>query len=259
MSKYFSDVAEHFSGALKSEITDDVPIYDNIAGGSGLLPVIPCNYSLIEYSFTPRNQGNRSTCAAFVGATISEILNNIKSKYLDQQMSPEYIYANRANISTHGMTGRDVCRILSDNGSLPEIYMPYDPAESARTVSKSMKKIAKKYRLGLPMLVLSIDALKRAVYELGPCYLMLPLQSQDEMFWRKPAKVKRKSVNGIGHAVTVIGYNSDGFIFINSWGVKWGENGYGLLPYNDWKYVVECWTILPGIIEKEKKDCCGVF
>ena len=49
--------------------------------------------------------------------------------------------------------------------------------------------------------------------------------------------VQKPQPNG-GHAVTVVGYeNKTGaiadtvFIFKNSWGVRWGEGGYGRATY----------------------------
>lgn len=41
--------------------------------------------------------------------------------------------------------------------------------------------------------------------------------------------------NGIfdgGHAVTIVGYNKDGFIIKNSWGTGWGDAGYGVVSYD---------------------------
>ncbi|MBL0056860.1 MAG: hypothetical protein IPP31_11915 [Chitinophagaceae bacterium] len=35
-----------------------------------------------------------------------------------------------------------------------------------------------------------------------------------------------------GHAVSIIGYDSDGFIIKNSWGKDWGDNGYGWVSFN---------------------------
>lgn len=51
-----------------------------------------------------------------------------------------------------------------------------------------------------------------------------------------------------GHAVLVVGYRSDGmFIVRNSWGVGWGDGGYGYLPpaYVD-TYGVEAWSLASG-------------
>jgi Papain family cysteine protease len=35
-----------------------------------------------------------------------------------------------------------------------------------------------------------------------------------------------------GHAVTIVGYNTDGFIIKNSWGSSWGNKGYAVVSYD---------------------------
>lgn len=35
-----------------------------------------------------------------------------------------------------------------------------------------------------------------------------------------------------GHAVTIVGYNEDGFIIKNSWGTSWGNKGYATVSYD---------------------------
>lgn len=35
-----------------------------------------------------------------------------------------------------------------------------------------------------------------------------------------------------GHAVTIVGYNADGFIIKNSWGPNWGNKGYAVVSYD---------------------------
>jgi hypothetical protein len=35
-----------------------------------------------------------------------------------------------------------------------------------------------------------------------------------------------------GHAVSIVGYNENGFLIKNSWGTTWGENGYGWVSYD---------------------------
>ena len=37
-----------------------------------------------------------------------------------------------------------------------------------------------------------------------------------------------------GHSIVIIGYNDclQSYIFINSWGKSWGNNGFGFIPYN---------------------------
>jgi hypothetical protein len=46
------------------------------------------------------------------------------------------------------------------------------------------------------------------------------------------------------HWVSLAGYSDtlQGFIFKNSWGNDWGDDGYGLLPYREVRHVFESWA-----------------
>ena len=37
-----------------------------------------------------------------------------------------------------------------------------------------------------------------------------------------------------GHAFAIVGYNGDGFMVENSWGPRWGKDGFALWLYEDW-------------------------
>jgi C1A family cysteine protease len=48
-----------------------------------------------------------------------------------------------------------------------------------------------------------------------------------------------------GHVVAMYGYDDSKkrFLVMNSWGAKWGENGYFYLPYDYIKYMYDMWTM----------------
>lgn len=51
-----------------------------------------------------------------------------------------------------------------------------------------------------------------------------------------------------GHAFTLVGYNSVGFLVQNSWGVDWGKGGFATLPYEDWLNTGwDAWVARPGV------------
>ena len=46
-----------------------------------------------------------------------------------------------------------------------------------------------------------------------------------------------------GHAFAVVGYDSRGFIVQNSWGPRWGDQGFGVWTYEDWaENIMDGWV-----------------
>ena len=51
-----------------------------------------------------------------------------------------------------------------------------------------------------------------------------------------------------GHAFALVGYNKIGFVVQNSWGLVWGNCGFGVLPYEDWvKHGTDAWIAALGV------------
>jgi C1A family cysteine protease len=47
-----------------------------------------------------------------------------------------------------------------------------------------------------------------------------------------------------GHAMTIVGYDGDGFIIRNSWSSQWGESGYTFYQFKDFGMHWEIWTAI---------------
>jgi hypothetical protein len=93
----------------------------------------------------------------------------------------------------------------------------------------------------------NLEELLLAIASNGPCVLGV------EVFetWANP-------INGIirlpgpdmkslgGHAILVTGFNQNERLieFKNSWGKDWGDNGYGYLPFDYTKYMIDSWTVI---------------
>lgn len=53
-----------------------------------------------------------------------------------------------------------------------------------------------------------------------------------------------------GHAFALVGYNERGFIVQNSWGLRWGASGFGVLPYEDWvTNASDAWAVALGVAQ----------
>lgn len=60
--------------------------------------------------------------------------------------------------------------------------------------------------------------------------------------------IKRQGRATDGHAVGIVGYTSRGFIVLNSWGPSWGNNGFALLPYEDFLlHATDVWVAQLGV------------
>lgn len=83
----------------------------------------------------------------------------------------------------------------------------------------------------------SVQAAKYSIITNGPLMACLMVRSYDDDFWNG------EYVYG-GHAVTLVGYDKNGFILRNSWGEEFGNKGYVTFPFSKFKYGLEYWTLI---------------
>ena len=72
-------------------------------------------------------------------------------------------------------------------------------------------------------------------------------------------KPMRKADSLGGHAFALVGFNRTGFVVQNSWGLPWGNCGFGVMPYEDWvKYGTDAWTAALGVPRQRRAKTSGV-
>ena len=65
---------------------------------------------------------------------------------------------------------------------------------------------------------------------------------------RRIPLISRRGRASDGHAVALVGYTSEGFIVQNSWGPGWGQDGFALLPYEDFLlHATDVWVAQLGV------------
>lgn len=199
------------------------------------------------------DQGINGPCSAYVAAAI-KMWQEKKDYGLSEQLSTHFVYNLRYDTNVHGMTPRNTMQILRKHG-IPT-------AKSYRR--KKMKLISKipnwvleeaiNHRILGYAKVNSIDGLKKSIHTNGPAYMSMKVYNESTEFWKKFNGDKLLG----GHAVTIVGYNKEGFIIRNSWGRSWNNDGHTIYPYSDWGLHLEIWTVLDEVgslkIERPSKD-----
>lgn len=201
-----------------------------------------------------RDQGSTSTCAAQAAGCIKEYQERLEVDY-QGYFSPQFVYNHRSNAPEPGMVGRNVMDILYKLGTPPEYMYPFGTTTepSADTIRQAANMTIKEYAR-----VETILGLKTALVADGPCYISFPTYNSGTRMWKpQPGDTSQG-----GHAMTVVGYDKNGFIIRNSWGDDWGDGGYCTYPYEDWGSHWEIWSTVDRAntvpIGTETKHCCMI-
>lgn len=167
---------------------------------------------------------------------------------LDHQFSPSFVYNQRSTsncTSDRGMSLYNGLRILENKGCLPLSEFPYSYTDLCTAPDDTALEHALSYRIeGFATLfrgtgTANIARLKTYLAEGNPFVTGIPVYSS-YMTYRKgdgPLDLPKAGdeFEG-GHAILVVGYDdtmgNGCFKFVNSWGTRWGIDGYGYLTYD---------------------------
>lgn len=180
---------------------------------------LPKSYTYRPYLPTVINQGALSIC---VPCSLSANLNwreNLKDGVpRDNKVALMDIYAVKTN-EGEGMTYKCALHFLRHEGVRSEAGV---------------------LKIGHYGKILDLNGLKYGLVMNGPCMGALPVYSDDCDFWNKKGG---QSLMGY-HAISIVGYDEDGFIIRNSWGTSFCDDGYTKLDYEDFTKLLEVWTII---------------
>ena len=213
---------------------------------------LPSAISLKKYTPTPGSQGAYGTCSgwstAYAGRTILEgMRNNWPKEIIDSNaFSPSFVY-NQIKYGSDCYSGAsliDALNVLRDQGGLKLRDFAYD---CDLNVSDENKNTAQKYTIIEYREVCEkttadkVIKVKKSLSQEKPVVIAIDCPKSffnAGEFWKpKKSDYKRWSV---GHALCVIGYDDEkfggAFEIMNSWGEKWGNNGYTWMSYSDFQY-----------------------
>ena len=212
---------------------------------------LPAASSLKSFTPVPGYQGPYGTCAGwstgYAARTILEAMRNSWSGSIidSNTFSPSFIY-NQIRVvkgCRNGTSLINALEVLKNQGGLKLKDFAYDCDREVTTLDKEK---AKEYRIIEFRDITPKDAnkvlnAKKSLAEGRPVViamdvpvsfntakeLWIPLETDYKNWFR-------------GHALTVIGYDDKkfggAFELINSWGKKWGKDGYTWITYSDFDF-----------------------
>lgn len=185
------------------------------------------------------NQDPLGTCYAFTAMEVfcyDEVVR--KGMPFNQKSALFIAYQTSVKQNTVGQdaggTERDAFWTMAHSGVCTEKLWPYNPDNLGTQPSVNAYAEALQYKILVYRRLLDVNQMKACLAVGLPVALGMPVFGNFPMnsstgqiplpkFWDRPVA---------GHAVGVFGYEpaSDYFKFPNTWGMDWGDRGYGYLP-----------------------------
>ena len=196
-----------------------------------------------------RYQGEEMTCVGFaVASGMKEY-----QEFLDYKklviLSPRFVYSEAKKIDgmpgQEGTTLRASMQVLNKLGVCEEKFWPYASGPKS-TPKKMAKPNARKFRVKAYARILNLNDLRLSLAGKGP--VVLGVEVFSGMLRTKTGVVplpKKGEISIGGHAIAAVGYDDEERVikFKNSWSIKWGQNGYGYLPYAYIeRYMLDAWS-----------------
>lgn len=196
-----------------------------------------------------RNQGDEGTCVAFATASgmkeYQELLDYSKLIIL----SPRFIYSECKKIDgmpdEEGTTVRMAMKVIKTKGVCQEKLWPYSPHQKTKA-KKGANVDAKKFCVLGYARILNLNDLRLSLYSKGPCVIGVEVFDGFMTTRTGVVPLPRRTEEPLGgHAICVVGYDDQNRLikFKNSWSEKWGQKGFGFLPYPYIeRYMMDAWS-----------------
>lgn len=196
----------------------------------------------------------------FVGSCVSHTLATVKwyqerrERLSEQEYSTDFTYHNRRSTDHQekGLIVREGLKNFVEDGTVLKKYLPTNteyPDATTKTIVVALKGLAKEYKSDKYVRTYDPMELCDSIYQYGAALIAIKdyisfqgfvLRHEDDCMLPMP-NTQTEPFLGY-HAVTAIGYDTDGLWIQNSHGNLWGWNGIAKIP---WDYpITEMWTIV---------------
>jgi len=192
------------------------------------------NVSGVDYTTPVKNQADCGSCVVFGVISAFEVYLKYNSDNLyDFDLSEGHLFFCGGGSCGSGWWPEDALSRLKNAGVPDETCLPYESkyTECDNACENWQKKVAKisSYRRAT-----SINGMKKAIFNNGPLVGTF-IVYEDFRYYNSGIYEHVQGPELGGHCVSIVGYNDNPGYWIckNSWGKRWGEEGYFKIKYKD--------------------------
>lgn len=221
---------------------------------------LPLSHDLSENMPPVRSQGSQGSCVAwattyYLKSYQEKIQHNYDYESYEDVMSPAFIY-NQAKANPNCLSGstiEDSLELLKTAGTNTWQDFPYSQEvctllpRDELLLKASENKIKEYFKVAIPdsntdLNYTLVSLIKTLVFQKNP--IVISMDFENLVFETINGNYITNTFNtnptdkSCGHAILIVGYDDDlnAFKIVNSWGTKWGNEGYAWVSYN---YFVE--------------------
>jgi hypothetical protein len=232
--------ARHATGFVR----DDPARYQSTTAVPRFRAFYPAQWDLSADLPPPGDQGKQGSCVAWAvgyAARTYYLKHDYSVDVTDATniLSPAYIFnslrTTRGDCS-QGTSIADALKLLKASGGVPLESLPYDPTQCFALPSPDvLAQYSNRFRITGYKRVdgQNEDDVKGQLYNGNPVIFGINVPSDFDYYRSGVIDTTQGGGPGNGHAMVIVGYDDarQAYHFVNSWGPRWGEHGFGWLSY----------------------------
>ena len=271
-----NNIASFATGCdMKQSIYDEAAVYEPLAYNDK--NPLPESVSLQKYCPEIMNQGQQGSCVAWSSAYAARTI--LESQRTGQdpnsvRFSPSFLYNQiKLNEECQGSYIQYAMDYMQNKGAVPFSKFAYNDEDCQKQPDATLQSMAQNYKTkGFTRLTMDgdeytpdLNAMRQHISQGSPVVIGMMVggsfmrEMEGQKVWIPNQEDYGMSGFG-GHAMCIVGYDDNleggSFQIMNSWGKNWGENGFGWVRYNDFKYFAkEAYGVWPmGKVADAKAD-----
>lgn len=193
--------------------------------------VLPARFNLadkIGHPLPVKDQGTCGDCWNFGTSSSVELSYYWREGVYVEVSTQEGLSCSGAGTCDGGYF--DALNYLVSHGIGREIDWPYQAQDLACRAIPSRLQIAAWAYIGTPGRTPQVDEIKQVIASGRAVAASVTADQRLESYTGGLFKGSRKP-GPVNHIVTIVGYDESGWDVLNSWGLKWGEDGHAHMKY----------------------------